>query len=203
MKETENMAGGMSYRTMNGIDTSYIMGYLEGNDQNSSTEILKKNREYYIASANKTISRLELAKKRTEYGNLNKNLKKMIYTKISSAIKWLNELKEYISKVSETSELLKSNQYKRWHAIKLIPSAAEGIIITSSINRKIADPDNKQSDLDKNLLKSANTHNKKAKSIFKDLLNLTEESNFKETERLRIEGYTECVIAEKKINELY
>jgi hypothetical protein len=63
MKETKNMACGMSYRTMNGIDTSYIMSYLEGNDQNSSTEILKKNREYYIASANKTISRLELAKK--------------------------------------------------------------------------------------------------------------------------------------------
>jgi hypothetical protein len=60
----------------------------------------------------------------------------MVYTKISSAIKWLNELKEYISKVSETSELLKSNQYKRWHAIKLIPSAAEGIIITSSITGK-------------------------------------------------------------------
>ena len=62
-----NMAGGMSYRTMNGIDVRYIMEYLEGTDENSSKEILKKNREYYIASANKTISRLELAKKRVEY----------------------------------------------------------------------------------------------------------------------------------------
>ena len=163
---------------------------------------LKKNREYYIASANKTISRLELAKKRTEYSNINKDPKKMIYNKISSALKWLNELKEHISNVSETSELLKSDQYRRWHAIKLIPSAAEGIIITSSINRKIADQSKIQSDLDKNLIESANTHNIKAESIFMDLLNLTEESNFKEAERLRIEGYGECVLAEKKINML-
>jgi hypothetical protein len=63
MQETENMAGVMSYRTMNGIDTSIIMSYLEGTNKNSSTEIFKKNREYYIASANKTISRLELTKK--------------------------------------------------------------------------------------------------------------------------------------------
>jgi hypothetical protein len=66
----------MSYRTMNGIDNSHIMKYLEGTNENSSTEIFKKNREYYIASANKTISKLELTKKRVEYSHLKKILEK-------------------------------------------------------------------------------------------------------------------------------
>ena len=58
-----------------------------------------------------------------------KNFKEMICNKISNAIKWLNELKDKIKSLKQ-SELLKSNQYKRWHAVKLIPSAAEGITIT-------------------------------------------------------------------------
>ena len=63
MQEGENIAGGMSYRTMNGIKTTKIMDYLEGYDDDSSRKYLNKNKDYYIASANKTISRLELAKK--------------------------------------------------------------------------------------------------------------------------------------------
>ena len=202
MQETENMAGGMSYRTMNGIDTSHIMKYLEGTNENSSTEIFNKNRDYYIASADKTISRLELTKKRVEYGHLNKNFSEMVCNKISNAIMWLDELKEYINKVSKSSDLLKSNQYKRWHAVKLIPSAAEGLIITTTINRKIAELDKSRPDSDKKLLRSASTHNRKAESIFKYLLNLTGRSDFKEAEMLRIEGYMECVIVDKKINKL-
>ena len=203
MQETENMAGGMSYRTMDGIDSGKIMDYLEGSDYNSSTEILIKNREYYIASANKTISRLELAKKRVEYGHLNEIFHEMVNNNIICAINWLTELKNYINTVSKTSELLKSNQYKRWHAVKLIPSAAEGIVITTSINRKINELDKNQRDTDKTLVKSARMHNMRAELIFKDLLNLTERSDFKEAERLRIEGYRESVLAEKKINKLY
>ena len=72
MQEGENIAGGMSYRTMNGIKTTKIMDYLEGFDDDSSMEILEKNKDYYIASANKTISRLDLAKKRVEYARLEK-----------------------------------------------------------------------------------------------------------------------------------
>jgi hypothetical protein len=202
MQETENMAGGMSYRTMNGIDTSHIMKYLEGTNKNSSTAIFNKNRDYYIASANKTIARLELTKKRIEYGHLNNNFREMVCNKISNAIIWLDGLKEYINKVSKSSDLLKSNQYKKWHAVKLIPSAAEGLIITTIINMKVVELDKTQSDLDKKLLRSASTHNKKAESIFKYLLNLTGRSDFKEAEMLRIEGYRECVIVDKKINKL-
>ena len=200
MNETENIAGGMSYRTMRGIDINNIMDYLEGTNEISSTEILRKNREYYIASADKTISRLELAKKRVEFGYLNKNFEEMVNNKISSAIKWLDDLKEYINKVSKKSELLKPEQYKKWHAVKLIPSAAEGMVITSSIKRKINDLYNHK--IDKKLLKNADIHNKKAESIFKDLLNLTEVSDFKKAEILRIEAYNESILAEKKINNI-
>lgn len=202
MQETENMAGGMSYRTMNGIEIDYIAGYLEGFDENSSNEILGRNRQYYIASADKTISRLELAKKRVEYGHLDKNYEEMIYNKISSSIKWLEELKEYINNVSNTPELLKTDQYKRWHAVKLIPSAAEGIVITTSINRKIKDIDKNPVSNNQNSIRSAIMHNKKAELIFESLLNLTNRSDFKEAERMRIEGYRESVLAEKKINNL-
>jgi hypothetical protein len=200
MQETENTAGGMSYRTMDGIEIGYLIGYLEGDDENSSKEILRKNREYYISSANKTISRLELAKKRVEFGHLNKYCREIIFNKIYSSIKWLEELKVYINNVSNTSELLKSDQYKRWHAIKLIPSAAEGLIITSSINTRILEINNNQLTIDKNSLKSVNQHNTNAELIFKDLLNLKIGSDFKEAEKLRIEGYNESVLALKKIN---
>jgi hypothetical protein len=78
----------------------------------------------------------------------------MVCNKISNAIIWLNELKEYINKVSKSSDLLKSNSVQKWHAVKLIPSAAEGLIITTSINSKIVELNKNQSDLDKKLLRS-------------------------------------------------
>ena len=82
-------------------------------------------------------------------------------------------------------------------------SAAEGITISSLINRKIAYISDTKGLPDKKLLESARIHNKKAKSIFIKLLNLSEQSNFKKAERLRIEGYKECVIADKKIKNRY
>ncbi|MDD3985318.1 MAG: hypothetical protein PHY59_05420 [Methanobacterium sp.] len=85
MQENENIAGGMSYRTMKGINFKKIEKYLIGNDNNSSTEILEKNKDYYIASANKTIARIELAKKRSEYGLNNDKHLKLVNLKIYNA----------------------------------------------------------------------------------------------------------------------
>lgn len=132
MQENENIAGGMSYRTMKGINFKQIEKYLIGNDNISSTEILEKNKNYYIASANKTIARIELAKKRSEYGINNKKNIKLVNLKISKALKWLNQLKTDIKK-SENTEFLDIKQYKKWHAVKLLSSAIEGIIITNTI----------------------------------------------------------------------
>ncbi len=203
MQEGEKIAGGMSYRTLNGVDTTIIMRYLEDTNENSSKEILEKNKDYYIASANKTITRLKLAKKRVEHAHIDSNCAELIDKKIFSSIKWLNRLKDNIISATNKSELLELQQYKKWHAVKLIPSAAEGITISLLINRKIAHISDTKEFPDKKLLESARIHNKKAKSIFIKLLNLSEQSNFKEAERLRIEGYDECVIADKKIKKMY
>jgi hypothetical protein len=198
MHEGEKIAGGMSYRTMNGNAVKNLMKYLEGSDESSSKEILEKNKDYYIASANKTIARLKLAKKRVEYAQIEENCVE-IYDRISTAIKWLNELKDKITSVTNRSELLEPNQYKKWHAVKLIPSAAEGIAISLLIDREIACINDKSESSDKILVESARTHNKKAKSNFIMLLNLSDQSNFKEAERLLIEGYSEAALAVKKI----
>jgi hypothetical protein len=199
MQEGEKIAGGMSYRTMNGNAVKHLMEYLEGSDENSSKEILEKNKDYYIASANKTIARLKLAKKRVLYAQIEENYAETIYDKISTSIKWLNELKDKITSVTNRSELLEPNQYKKWHAVKLIPSAAEGIAISLLISREIDYISDKGESSNKELLESARTHNKKSKSNFIKLLNLSDQSNFKEAERLRIEGYSEAAHAVKKI----
>jgi hypothetical protein len=200
MQEGENIAGGMSYRTMNGIKTTKIMDYLEDFDDDSSKEILEKNKDYYIASANKTISRLDLAKKRVEYASLEKKTELIICEKISRALYWLEELKECIL-IKNNSKFLEVNQYKKWHAVKLIPSAAEGIIITSLIKGQL---DNFVKNYNESniILVSARQHIEKAEVIFHDLLNLNEYSDFKEAEKLRIKGYNEAVIADEKLKNL-
>ena len=201
MQEGENIAGGMSYRTMNGIKTTKIMDYLEGYDDDSSMEILEKNKDYYIASANKTISRLDLAKKRVEHARLEKKTELKICEKISRALYWLEELKECIINIKNNSKFLEVNQYKKWHAVKLIPSAAEGIIITSLIKGQL---DNfvKNYNESNRILVSARQHIEKAEVIFHDLLNLNEYSDFKEAEKLRIKGYNEAIIADEKLKNL-
>ena len=199
MQKGEKIAGGMSYRTMNGNDVKHLMEYLEGTDENSSKEILEKNKEYYIVSANKTIARLKLAKKRVEYAQIEENCTEMINNKISASIEWLNELKDKITSLNNRTELLETDQYKKWHAVKLIPSASEGITISFLINSEIAFINDKNESSNKELLESARTHNKKAKSNFIKLLNLSDQSNFKEAERMRIEGYSEAALAVKKI----
>jgi len=202
MKEGENIAGGMSYRTMDGIKTIKIMDYLKGFDNDSTAEILERNKDYYIASANKTISRLELAKKRAEYARLEKETEKLIYEKIFRALNWLEELKEDILNIKNNFKFLEVDQYKKWHAVKLIPSAAEGIIITSLIKRKLDNSFRDSNESNKSIVETARKHIEKAEIIFRDLLNLNEFSDFKEAERSRIEGYNEAVLADAKLKYL-
>lgn len=199
MHEGENIAGGMSYRTMNGIDTTKIMKYLEGSNKESYMKILEKNKDYYIASAKKTIARLKLAEKRVEHGDVDPGCAEMINVKILSSLKWLEKLKEDIKSVTNKSELLEVGQYKKWHAVKLLPSAAEGIIITSLIKRKINNFSVNYNESPHKKLENARIHNEKAEAIFLELLNLSEKSDFIVAERSRIEGYNEAVLADKQI----
>ncbi len=198
-QEHENIAGGMSYRTMDDIDNSLILKYLEGCDFHSKTTILNKNKTYYIASADKTIARLKLAQTRLKYSNISEDRAKKIYKKISECIQWLGSLKDRI-RYENNPEILKLQQYKKWHAVKLIPSAVEGYIIISQIRCEL--PENKinTGDLTENTKFSAITeHVEKAEMIFKLLFDVNENSDFRKYENLRVEGYNETATALKLI----
>ncbi len=202
MQENENIAGGMSYRTMKGINFNQIEKYLDGNDDISSAEILEKNKNYYIASANKTIARIKLAKKRAEYGLNNNDHVKLINLKISTSLKWLEKLKKDIKKSKTNSKFLDVKQYKKWHAVKLLPSAVEGIIITSKIKYKLLNIDSNYSESSKQNIENAKKHIETAEIKFLELLNLNESSDFKEAESIRISAYNESVLADKKLESL-
>jgi hypothetical protein len=195
----EDVAGGMSYRTMRGIDISQISEYFEGSDEDTSMQLLEKDKDYYIASANKTISRLFLAKKRIEFGVIPEKNTKMIDKKISISIHWLEKLKKDINNVQSYSEFLDVQKYKKWHAIKLVPSAAEGILLTSIIKLKIKEL---SSLTHSTILKEINLINNSAEKIFLDLLNLNENSDFDEAEILRIKAYNKAIFADKKLKNL-
>lgn len=202
MQENENIAGGMSYRTMKGINFNQIGKYLDGNDDISSAEILERNKSYYIASANKTIARINLAKKRAEYGLNNNDHVRIINLKISASLKWLEKLKKDIKKSYTTSEFLNAKQYKKWHAVKLLPSAVEGIIITSTIKSNLLNIDSNYSESDKQNIVNSKKQIETTEIKFLKLLNLNESSDFKEAERIRISAYNESVLVDKMLDSL-
>lgn len=195
-EEYEDSAGGMSYRTMKGIETSSITKYLEGYNKKSSSEIFEKNKEYYIASANKIIARLELTKIRVKNANLSKENNHKLMDKLSNGFKWLATLKKNIKKAKNNSEFQRAISYKKWHSVKLIPSGVEGYIITISIERDINRiRDKLPESIDRKNLKIAETSNENAKMIFLKLLDLDVNSNFKAAEKSRIKAYNETIEA--------
>jgi hypothetical protein len=196
-QEYEESAGGMSYRTLRGIDISQIRGYLEGRDEAASAEILEKNKEYYLASADKTISRLELAKIRAKNANLTEEEWNLVDENINKGFDWLNDLKKNIIKVEKESDCLKSISYKKWHSVKLIPSSVEGYVITIAINKKINRiKTNLSASAHRMHLRNAEKHNSTSKKIFLELMDLDEYSDLDNAEILRIKAYNEAFSAQ-------
>lgn len=192
----EETAGGMAYRTLKGIDTSQIMGYLQGYDELSSAEILEKNKEYYTASVNKTISRLELAKVRAQKSKLSDEDLEIVYGPLNNGLNWLNDLKSEIKK-EKNPDFVSSIPYKRWHAVKLIPSSVEGYIIVSSIKMKINRIKiNLSASAHRMHLRSAEKHNEISKNIFLELMNLDESADMDMSENLRIKAFKEASTAQ-------
>jgi len=187
----EENAGGMSYRTMKGIDTSLFKFYLEGQDRRSSAAILKKNKKYYMASANKTKARLELANIRIMYIEKHHNENQLAIDKINHGLSWLKILKNEINNTDNNHELETVIPYRKWHAVKLIPSVAEGYAISNSIKRNIKQLKDKDPKLPNSQLEKAITHIRHAKKIFINLLNLNEKSNFISAEKSRVKAYEE------------
>jgi hypothetical protein len=198
MSGQEESAGGMSYRTMKGIDAS-IMEHLVGNDEKSSAEIFEKNQSYYIASADKIMARLELTGTRINHTKLPEEDVKFLCDKVSHGLKWLETLKKNIKQAKNDCEFSNAISYKKWHAVKLIPSAAEGYAISIAM-----EGDLKHEDIIANVkqLKDAKSHVHKAKDIFSELLNLKENSDFKLAEERRIKAYKELNLIQELLRTL-
>lgn len=200
--EYEDIAGGMSYRTMHGIDFSHISEYLGGVDKTSKTEIFEKNKNYYIASANKTIERLNLARTRVLTSGLSLQTTKRIDDKIIEAFKCLEQLKKEIKHSKKRNEILNGKWYKRWHMVKLLPSTAEGILIVELIEKKIKFLKDDVNEIGSELLKEVIKHDHNAKFIFLNLLEIEESSDFKDAEESRLKGYNELVLADGKLKDI-
>lgn len=193
----ENIAGGMSYRTMDGITPSEIFKYLDGSDDSSRYEILKKIKDYYIASADKIKFRLLLTRKRVEMGYFDDEKSEIVDKKISESLNWLNCLKTAIHKQTSTDKFLEPKIYKKWHVIKLVPSAVEGLLLTSIIKINIANYNDDHHDLPE----SIGSLTSSAEKIFNELLNLTEKSDLKDAEKMRIKAYNQVVKAADKLSK--
>ncbi len=194
----ENIAGGMSYRTMDGINSSEIFEYLDGTDENSRNEVLVNIKDYYIASANKTKYRLFLTRKRVEVGCLEPELYGMVEEKISESLKWLEDLEVAILKQHNVANFLEPTLYKKWHVIKLVPSAVEGLLLTSLIKIKMDKFICKNHALPETLLSARKSAEKK----FIKILNLTAESDLKDGEYMRVKAYNEIIEVEQKFSIL-
>lgn len=183
---------------MKGIEIS-VRDYLAGKDVNSSGKIFEKNKQYYIASANKTMTRLELAQARIRNAFLSEKDSKFLIDKILYGLNWLDVLKNNIKDAKDDIEFSKAVSYKEWHAVKLIPSAAEGYAICLIMEDKLKVRNNKSH---VKLLEDAESDSQEAKIIFTELLNLKENSNFKLAEKQRIKGYRKLISVEETLKKI-
>lgn len=181
----ENMAGGISYRTLDSINPSEIFKYLDGVDENSSNEILIKIKDYYLASADKIEFRILLARKRVEVGFLDPGKSEMVDAKISESLKWLEDLKTAILKQRSTRKFLGPQLYKQWHVIKLVPSAVEGLLLTSLIKINVDCYDGENQELSPKI----GSLTASSEKIFIKILDLTEKSDLEHTEKMKIDTY--------------
>jgi hypothetical protein len=187
----------MSYKVMKGMDLSKISMYLKGHDEESSAEILDKNLEYYLASVDKTISRLELSHTRLRNINLSPEDNEMLEKKIQLALKWLNDLKDNIKKSKDKSEFISVTSYKKWHVFNLLPSVIEGYFITTIIQTKINRiVTNLSESSHKMHLRNAQKQIKRSRELFLELLDLSEASDLNNAEELRIKAYNELITAQ-------
>jgi len=194
-QKPEKNAGGMSYRTLPGIETTLITHYLDYTDKKPLFAVFEKNKEYYMASADKTIARLELAKIRVQNSNISYDEYPVVMERISHGLDSMECIKNRIKNVSGNEEVHKVTPYKIWHAVKLIPQAAEGYAILISIQKLIFTSDRSKSDHVK--LKKVKFHLKKAEKIFLCLLNLNENSDFQAAEKSRLKAYEEIKIVKE------
>lgn len=198
----EKKAGGMSYRALEVDQASTLTPYLEGLDKQSQSAIFKRNREYYMASVDKTISRLELANVRVKCIGISDRKYLMLKDNITNGLNWLKTLKNEIKGATNNQELQALISYKKWHAVKLIPLAVEGYAIAHTLGIKNNHP-LKIKLSHKSELANAKHHKQRAQKIFEDLLNLEENSDFIMAEKSLLDAIEELEAAQTIINSLF
>ena len=185
------IAGGMVYQTNEGIDQAPegIMGYLAGHDEEASVNIIEKEKGYYAASIDKTRARLELAGARVGEANLSGAERSMAYGRLDAGAAWLDDTMKAIRAADDKASFDKAVSYKGWHAVKMLPSAAEGYAIACSMQRDPEMPD------------GAKALASQAKATFVGLLNLDKGSDFEAAEKARLEAFDELKRADEMINK--
>jgi len=186
-------AGGISYQTRKNKDYHNVEHLL---NPEKSSEIFQKNKEYYLASANKIKARLILAKTRIGNVKLKENEALFLNQKISKGIKWIETLKINIQNAKDNLEFQKAVLYEEWHAVKLIPRSAEGyassVLVEKNLEKK-TNPDIKNID-------NAHSHLIKAKNLLMNLLNSDKYTNFELAEKQLIKAYDELDLALKYLD---
>lgn len=187
----------MKKKVMEKIDTTMLEGYLKGRGELASAEIMEKKKDYYLTSADKTLSRLELAKIRLKHSDLSESEVELLTEKISQGLDWLKVLKTDINKFKDDSEFDSAVYYNKWYLLKLLPAAVEGYFITKSVQSKISRiTGNISASSHRMQLRSAEKHNEKAKTVFHDLINLNENSDLENSQNLCIKAYSEVSTAQ-------
>lgn len=192
-----DIAGGMIHQTMKGVEgRDDLMNYVGGPRGEHSRDVLEKDKEYYLASADKTYARLELARSRVDASCISAEDKAMLNGHIDRGEAWVSDLKSGIrsSEGSKGFSASVSEVYDAWHIVKMIPQAAEGYAITKSIQGRAEDirAQPQLAPEQAAMLDRAETLNERAMSGFLEILNLDTGSDLKKAESLRVESYNQA-----------
>lgn len=179
------MAGGMVHWTNEGVDLSPdgIMRYIAGSGDADSIAILKKEKEYYAACVNKTLSRLALARSRIDAADLTTEERSILDERLESGVEWLASNKKALLSANDRESFEKAVDLKTWHAVKMLPTATEGYAIACSIEKRLGRMSESR---DKS---RAVKLNDQARSTFWQLLNLDGSADFVAREKDRIEAF--------------
>lgn len=180
------MAGGMVHWTNEGIDISPggIMRYISGNDEADTASILEKEKAYYAASVDKTLSRLALARSHIDAADLTEKERSMLHGRLDSGISWLKMNKKAFISARDRASFEKEVDLKMWHAVKMLPTASEGYSIACAIEKCLDKAPDSRGKAEAIRLDSW------AKSTFLRLLNLDGRTDFAAAEKDRIEAFS-------------
>jgi hypothetical protein len=180
------MAGGMVHWTNEGVDISPggIMRYINGRGEADIEDILEKEKAYYAASIDKTLSRLKLARSRIDTADLTKEERSMLHGRLDAGVDWLNMNKKAFLSATNRASFEKEIDLKMWHAVKMLPTASEGYSIACAIEKGIDKTPDRKGKAEAIRLDS------RAKSMFLRLLNLDGRTDFVAAEKDRIEAFS-------------